>query len=90
MEVVVPNDVATVNLRVRLNPADRYEKYVMTLRSKDVSWGSGEVHATNEAGDLIVSADVPAKILAPGSYEIAVSGNGEELGFAALEVRRTQ
>jgi hypothetical protein len=88
--VVVPRDVSTVKLRVRLNPADRYDGYVMTLRSKNVSWGSGQVHAAMDAGDLIVSADVPAKILEPGTYEVAVSGAGEEIGFATMEVHRTQ
>ena len=90
MQIVVPADVSTVKLRLRLNPADRYDNYVMTLRSKNVSWGSGEVQAATEAGDLIVSADVPAKILTPGAYEVAVSGAGEEIGFATVEVLRTR
>jgi len=86
-QVVVPNGISTVNLRVRLNPADRYEKYVMTLRSKGVSWGSSDVKTSNDAGDLIVAAKVPAKILVADTYELSVSGDGEELGFATLEVR---
>ncbi|HUJ13513.1 MAG TPA: hypothetical protein VL284_06935 [Thermoanaerobaculia bacterium] len=90
VQVAVPRGVSTVDLHVRLNPNDRFGSYVVTLRSKSVSWGSGDLHAALTGGDLIVTAPVPAAVLEEGSYELGISGGGEELGFASLEVRRTR
>jgi hypothetical protein len=84
----IPRDASTVHLDVRLNPQDRFETYSLELRSRDVVWSADKLHARTEAGDLIVSADVPANVLAGGPYELGVRGGDESLGFVTLEVHR--
>jgi anti-sigma-K factor RskA len=87
-QIEIARDVAMVHLSVRLNPQDRFDAYSMELHSRGVVWSAQNLQSKNEAGELIVSADVPARILATGSYELGVRGGDETLGFAALEVHR--
>ncbi len=88
--VTLPKDASTLRLRVRLNPDDRFDRYAMELRSDRVVWRADDLHSSIEGGELIVSAAVPASALADGSYELAVRGGGEDLGFVTLEVHRTK
>ncbi len=89
----VGKDVTRVQLRVRLNPADRFEQYALDLRSSNnIVWGDAAAKSAIENGELIVSALVPAKTLAPGTYELAVRGvhtnaKAEELGFVTFDIR---
>jgi hypothetical protein len=94
--VAVPRDLSTVLLRVRLDPADKYEHYSMELRSSldNIVWGDAALRASTEDGELTLSAMVPSGRLPNGVYELGVRGaNGtstpEDLGFVTLEVRRT-
>lgn len=92
--VLVNNDATEIDLRVRVNPADRYAFYAIEVRSNadQIVWG-GRADMTSENGELIVHANVPAARMPPGSYEVAVRGGAaaqslDDLGFIAIEVTR--
>lgn len=93
--VALPKDASTLELRVRLNPADRFDRYAMELRSSaDRSvWRGDDLRATTGGGDLILVAAVPAGALDAGDYEVAVRGGTpasmEDLGFVMMKVTRT-
>jgi hypothetical protein len=91
--------VGAIQLRVRLNPADRFETYTVDLRvsSTDTqAWRSDDLHATIDNGDLVIAARVPAGAVPDGAYELSVrgvragaaAGAGEDLGFVPLKVVR--
>jgi hypothetical protein len=94
-EATLAKDDAALELRVRLDPADRFDRYALELRSAsdEVVWRGDDVKATRTSGELALLATVPARSLAEGSYELAVRGgsNGrplDDIGFATLGVRR--
>jgi hypothetical protein len=94
--VTLAKDASALPVRVRLHPADRYDRYSMELRSSSgqVVW-RGEALPAASGRELALLAAVPANLLTSGSYELAVHGtNGEtppeDLGFLTLKVRRTQ
>jgi hypothetical protein len=95
-EILVPASAAFVELRVRLNPADRYPQYAAELRSSanEVAWQAGGLAAVADAGELVVAVRVPAAGLTQGLYELAIQGAGpnrvpEMLGFVTVQVSRT-
>jgi hypothetical protein len=92
--IAIPPDATRVQLRVKLNAADRFEQYALEARSSrnNIVWGDAALKGVVDNGDLIVAAFVPAKTLAPGTYELAVRGihttaKPEELGFITFEIR---
>jgi hypothetical protein len=92
--ISVPADATRVQLRVKLNAADRFDQYALEARStaNNIVWGDATAKGVVDNGDLIVTALVPAKTLAPGTYELAVRGihsnaKPEELGFVTFEIR---
>jgi hypothetical protein len=85
--VTIPKDAETVRFRVRLNAEDRFDRYAMELLP---AWRVDGLQATSENGELVVLADVPANALKDGKYELAVHGNGDDLGFVTVEVHRTE
>jgi hypothetical protein len=94
-EAVLPPSAATLHVRVRLDPADTFAAYGMTLRSDRgaIVWQADAVRASSIAGELIVVGDVPAASLGEATYELTVSGSTaggrpEVLGVAAMTVRR--
>jgi hypothetical protein len=94
-QVALPMSAATLQLRVRLDPADAFDSYVMELRSdRDlVVWRAGDLHASAAAGDLTLAGDVPAAMLKAAVYELTVLGSAagrtpEPLGFAAVKIAR--
>jgi hypothetical protein len=94
--VALPKDAVALQLRVRLNPNDKFDRYALELRSAadNIVWGAMNVRATTGAGEMALTADVPASALAAGSYELAVQGintaaPSEPLGFVTLQVSRT-
>lgn len=93
--VTLPKNVSTLQLRVRLNPEDRFERYALEVRSNRLVWRGDDLHASSEGGELALSAAVPASSLENGSYEVSVQGSHpnaspEDLGFVSLEIRRSQ
>ena len=86
-----PNQ-SEVSMRVRLNPADRYDRYRADLVSSTgaTAFSRTDLHAIEEGGELVLLFNVPASSLPDGSYELAVHGNDEALGFTRMEVRRTR
>jgi hypothetical protein len=86
-----------LELRVRLDPADRFDSYSMELRSSSnqVVWSVGDLPVASESGEPALVATVPARLLVDGAYELAVRGGNadaspEELGFVTLKVHRTR
>jgi anti-sigma-K factor RskA len=91
--VELPRNASTLNVRVRLDPNDIYDRYALELRqasSDSVVWRADGLQAIREGEDLAVSAGVPGSILDGGAYELAVHGGNEPLGFVTMEIRRTQ
>ena len=87
--VTIPAGTAAVQLNVRLDPADRFDRYAVELRGAGdrVVWSGADLTAEAVDGNLNVSARIPATALPAGSYELAVRGGGTDLGFVALTVR---
>jgi hypothetical protein len=90
--VKIPANASTLQLRVRLNPNDRFDRYRAGLASSTGAtvWLGDDLHAITDAGELILPLTVPASSLSDGSYELAVHGGDEDLGFVELEVQRNQ
>jgi hypothetical protein len=94
--ISLPKDTGAIQLRVRLNPADRFDRYAMELRSSSnlVVGRADDRRPTTEAGDLVIEGTVPAVTVIDGSYELAVSGLSgtsapEPIGFVQVRVSRT-
>jgi hypothetical protein len=94
-EALLPSSAATLQLRVRLDPADTFDGYTMELRSDDgnVIWRADTLKASPAGGDLTLAADVPAGLLKEAAYELTVRGSTvgrapEALGFATVKIRR--
>lgn len=95
--VTLPRDASAVELRVRLDPADRFDRYVMELRSSAdrVAWHADDLRATPAGADLTLVGQAPASALPDGDYELAVrgarpDGSLDALGFVTLKVTRSQ
>jgi hypothetical protein len=93
--VALPRDASAVELRVRLDPADRFDRYVMELRSSAdrVAWHADDLRATQAGADLTLVGQAPASALPDGDYELAVrgarpDGSLDPLGFVTLKVTR--
>jgi len=94
-EAVLPSSAVTLQLHVRLDPADTLDRYTMELRSDDgnVIWRADTLKASAAGGDLTLVGDVPAGLLKEAGYELTVLGSTsgrppEVLGFAAVKIRR--
>jgi len=83
-KIALPRDTTTLHLNVKLDPQDRYDSYSMELRSKALVWRADHL----QQRDSILAADVPAYLLKDDSYELAVRGGDENLGFVEMEVHR--
>lgn len=95
--VAIPAAAAAIDLRIRLNAADRFSVYAVDVRSASdaIVWGDSALRASAENGDLIVHAVIPASRLTSGTYDVAIRGGDsaaklEDLGFSQIEVRREQ
>jgi hypothetical protein len=89
--------VTDVELRIRLDPNDRFAVYAVELRSSSdqIVWGNATLGAAQENGDLVVHAMIPAARLDSGTYEVGIRGGDsaarlEDLGFSTIEVNRTK
>jgi hypothetical protein len=89
--VTIPAASPALQVRIRLNPADRYDSYALELRSSAdrVVWRGDDLHAVREAGDLVLTAQIPAPPLDNGTYELAVRGGRDDLGFLPVRIMRT-
>ena len=85
---------SVLELRVRLDPSDRFDRYSMELRNgSGFVWQDEGLHASTRDGEPIIVASVPAASLEAGSYELAVRGvtgasPAEALGFVTVRVAR--
>jgi hypothetical protein len=94
--ITLPKDAGAIQLRVRLNAADRYDRYAMELRSASnaVVWRANDPRPSSDAGDIVIEGTVPVVSVGEGSYELAVSGltgasAPEPLGFVRVRIART-
>jgi hypothetical protein len=95
LAVTLPTDASALRLHIVINPADRFDRYALDLRSTAdrIVWHGDDLHASSDASELSLIVDVPAGSLENGTYEVAVRGvNGgapaEALGFVTVEVHR--
>jgi hypothetical protein len=95
--VTLPRDAWGVELRVRLDPADRFDHYVMELRSVTdrVVWHADDLVARPAGADLTLVRVAPSSALPNGDYELAVrgarpDGSLDALGFVTLKVTRSR
>lgn len=88
--ITIPKNATTLEFRVRINPADTFDRYAVELRTADgrIVAQSDQIKAVAEGGELVLPFAVPASSLNDGSYELAVHGDNEPLGFSTLEVHR--
>jgi hypothetical protein len=94
--LTLSKETSTLELRVRLDPADRFERYSIQLRSESggLVWHNDDLAVSAQSGEPIVVAAVPTTSLESGSYELAIRGesgstSSETLGFATVKVSRT-
>jgi heme A synthase len=87
--VTIPKDTAIVEMRVRLDPADRFDTYGVDVRGAGdlVVWRGTGLTASTIDGILTVTARIPAPSLTGGPHEVAVRGGGTDLGFVPLTIR---
>ena len=72
----------TIELRLVLQKSD-YRVYRSVLLGDDRSevWASGDLTAVNDEGASVLVSRVPAKLLVPGDYRVAVSGRSVDSAF---------
>ena len=90
--LAIPASASTVELRVRLHPDDRFDRYQARIASSAgvTVWEANELRAIEKGEEVVLLCAVPASSLGDGSYELAVRGGDEDLGFSDLEVQRTK
>jgi hypothetical protein len=89
--LVLGRDLDDVELRIRIHPADRFDRYAvdLTTAAGAAVWNGP---ATRDASAPELTATIPASKLKPGEHQIAVfgiadDGAHEELGYQTLVVR---
>jgi hypothetical protein len=93
--VTVTEGAASVVVRIRLDPADAFDRYSVEVRSTAdvVVWRGQDLIRTQHGGDSTIVGSIPAVALDTGMYEVAVRGLSaggvpEVLGFATMRVTR--
>lgn len=90
-DVTIPAAASSVEFRMQLHPEDRYERYRVELTTAlgDPVWRGENLHSVMEKGELILPFAVPASsIVSDGSFELAVHGDDEPLGFVEFKAHR--
>jgi len=73
--ITVNPDTGTVQLRLNLIRDDHANYRITVLADGQSSvWTRDHVQARNDAGTKVIVADIPAKSLAPGDYQVKISG----------------
>lgn len=74
--------IGSVEMRLTLPKTD-YRVYRSELLADDRSqvWASGDLTALNDSGISFVTTSIPARLLTPGDYRIAVSGRSNDGTF---------
>jgi hypothetical protein len=94
-EIRVPRDARSLALTVVLDPADRFDRYIMELNAPNGRslWTGVDLPAHVREGQLSVTGTIPANLVSNGTYELAVRGvrgpsAREDLGFLEITIRR--
>ena len=82
--ITLPRGTTTMHLSVKLDPQDRFDTYSLELRTNATVWRADHL----QQHESVLAADVPVRTLPDGSYELAVRGGDEALGFVEMEVHR--
>jgi hypothetical protein len=93
--VTLPKGTTGAQLRVHIDPADRFDNYQMELRSSSdqIVWRKPDLRLpAGSQDDLVLTVEIPARAIPDGSYELAVRGGKtgvslDDLGFIGLTVR---
>lgn len=90
-KILIPSDVGTLQLRLQLT-RDDYPSYHAALLRDDRSeaWTGDHLPALNPAGIKFISADIPARLLTPGDYQLKLAGhpaNGPLENVASYSLR---
>jgi hypothetical protein len=94
--LVLPPAAELVRLELPIEPGDESETYSAELRGAGDSpvWRSGTVRPTGRAGSQLVRLDLEARLLAPGKYELTLTGMryraAEVVGYYYFSVERRQ
>ena len=84
--ITIPAGATTVEIRVPLHPEEKFARYRAELTS--MSGTTQRIDANQPGADHVLPLVVSAGQLASGTYELAVYGDDEPLGFVTFEVRR--
>jgi hypothetical protein len=93
--VTLPKGTTAAQLRVHIDPADRFDNYQIELRSSSdqIVWRKPDLRLpAGSQDDLVLTVEIPARAIPNGSYELAVRGGKtgvslDDLGFIGLTVR---
>jgi hypothetical protein len=88
--LVLPRDPAIVETRMLLGPNDRAANYTATLQTVEGRslWSASSLQPRATDGRQMVVASIPSSALAPGTYVISLSVEGQTVEDYALTVRR--
>lgn len=89
--VTIPAGASSVEFRVQLHPEDRFERYSAELTTAlgEPLWRGENLQSVSEKGVLILPFVVPAgSIASDGSFELAVHGDDEPLGFVEFKAQK--
>ncbi len=95
-EIVLPPDAGAVTLHVVLDPADAYDRYRVQLHGPDgaLAFERDDLVSAMRGGARSIETAVPAGVLRPGAWELAVAGvsggEADDLGFQTIAVRRSE
>jgi hypothetical protein len=90
-DITIPAGASSVEFRVRLHPEDRFDRYSAELTTAlgEPLWRGENLHSVSEKGVLILPFVVPAgSIASDGSFELAVHGDDEPLGFVEFKAQK--
>ena len=85
-QITIPPGAKSVEIQVPLHPEDTFSRYRAELTS--MSGTTQRIDSLQRRADHVLPLVVPASQLSAGSYELAVYGDDEPLGFVTFEVLR--
>jgi hypothetical protein len=87
--VVLPNDARILQLDLELGEAERRARYSATLflAGRRV-WQEEPLRPDTRAQALLVSMWIPADVLAPGNYTLALESGGNPVFYYSLKIVR--
>ena len=92
-KLVLPQSARLVHLQVGIDPEDQYKRFSVELRAQGGKqvWTRDGLAAARTRGGRAVSLTLPANLLAPGQYEVALKavtseGRTADVGYYYFDV----